>query len=85
MAGNAKIANLNALLTQARADNKAGNYDAAITAMQQATASGTPAYPWLASYPSDVDWGAEIGVKPMPKPGCRQTRAIARACRWAAI
>jgi tetratricopeptide (TPR) repeat protein len=37
MAGNAKISNLNALLTQARADNKAGNYDAAMTAMQQAT------------------------------------------------
>ena len=34
---NAKIANLNALLTQARADNKAGNYDAAITGMQTAT------------------------------------------------
>ena len=30
---NAKIANLNTLLTQARADTKAGNYDAAITAM----------------------------------------------------
>ncbi len=36
---NAKIANLNTLLTQARADNKAGNYDAAMTAMQQATAA----------------------------------------------
>ncbi len=36
-ATNAKIQNLNALLTQARADNKAGNYDAALTAMQQAT------------------------------------------------
>ncbi len=32
-----KIANLNTLLTQARADTKAGNFDAAITAMQQAT------------------------------------------------
>jgi len=37
MAGNQKIANLNALLTQARADTKAGNYDAAVTAMQTAT------------------------------------------------
>jgi tetratricopeptide (TPR) repeat protein len=37
MAANAKISNLNALLTQARADTKAGNYDAAITAMQNAT------------------------------------------------
>lgn len=34
---NAKIANLNTLLTQARADTKAGNFDSAITAMQQAT------------------------------------------------
>jgi tetratricopeptide (TPR) repeat protein len=39
VAGNAKIQNLNAMLTQARADNKAGNYDAAITAMQQATSA----------------------------------------------
>ena len=39
VANNSKIQNLNALLTQARADNKAGNYDAAITAMQQATAA----------------------------------------------
>jgi tetratricopeptide (TPR) repeat protein len=38
-ATNAKIQNLNGLLTQARADNKAGNYDAAMTAMQQATAA----------------------------------------------
>ena len=37
VAGNAKISNLNTLLTQARADNKAGNYDAAIKAMQDAT------------------------------------------------
>jgi tetratricopeptide (TPR) repeat protein len=39
VANNSKIQNLNALLTEARADNKAGNYDAAITAMQQATAA----------------------------------------------
>jgi tetratricopeptide (TPR) repeat protein len=37
MAGNKQIANLNTLLTQARADTKAGNFDAAITSMQQAT------------------------------------------------
>ena len=37
VAGNAKIANLNATLVQARADTKAGNFDAAITSMQQAT------------------------------------------------
>lgn len=39
VAGNAKIQNLNALLTQARTDNKAGNYDAAIKAMTDATAA----------------------------------------------
>ena len=37
VANNSKIQNLNAMLTQARADNKAGNYDAAIKAMQDAT------------------------------------------------
>jgi tetratricopeptide (TPR) repeat protein len=37
VAANSKVQNLNTMLTQARADNKAGNYDAAITAMQQAT------------------------------------------------
>jgi tetratricopeptide (TPR) repeat protein len=39
VAANSKISNLNALLLQARADNKAGNYDSAITAMKQATTS----------------------------------------------
>lgn len=39
VSANQKIGNLNALLTQARADNKSGNYDAAITAMKQATES----------------------------------------------
>ena len=38
MSANAQIKNLNATLTQARADTKAGNYDAAITAMKGATA-----------------------------------------------
>jgi tetratricopeptide (TPR) repeat protein len=37
VAGNAKIQNLNSLLIQARADNKAGDYDKAMTEMQQAT------------------------------------------------
>jgi tetratricopeptide (TPR) repeat protein len=39
VANNSKIQNLNALLTQARTDIKAGNFDAASTAMQQATTS----------------------------------------------
>ncbi len=39
VAGNTKIQNLNALLSEARAENKAGEYDKAITAMQQATAA----------------------------------------------
>lgn len=37
VAANSKIANLNATLVQARADTKAGKYDAAIASMQQAT------------------------------------------------
>jgi tetratricopeptide (TPR) repeat protein len=37
MAGNKQIANLNAMLTQARADIKSGSYDSAITAMKEAT------------------------------------------------
>jgi tetratricopeptide (TPR) repeat protein len=39
VANNSKIQNLNASLTQARADTKAGNFDAAITSMQSATAA----------------------------------------------
>jgi tetratricopeptide (TPR) repeat protein len=37
IAANSKIANLNAALKQARDDNKAGNYEAAVTSMTQAT------------------------------------------------
>ena len=37
VANNSKIGNLNAQLTQARADMKAGNYDPAVQSMQQAT------------------------------------------------
>jgi tetratricopeptide (TPR) repeat protein len=39
VANNSKVANLNASLTQARADTKAGNFDAAITSMQASTAA----------------------------------------------
>jgi hypothetical protein len=39
MAANAKIENLNALLKTARDSNKAGNYDAAVKAMTDATAA----------------------------------------------
>jgi tetratricopeptide (TPR) repeat protein len=46
--GNAKIQNLNALLKQARDDNKAGNYDAAAKAMTDATAQApTEAILWI--------------------------------------
>ncbi len=34
--------------------------------MQQARASEAPSYPWLKAYPPEIDWGAEIDVKPMP-------------------
>ena len=39
VAANSKVQTLNAMLTEARADNKAGNYDAAIAAMEKATAT----------------------------------------------
>ena len=39
VANNSKISSLNTLLTQARADNKAGNYDAAMKSMKDATAA----------------------------------------------
>jgi tetratricopeptide (TPR) repeat protein len=49
VAGNAKIANLNTSLLQARADTKAGNYDAAIASMKTATAAKPDeAILWLA-------------------------------------
>jgi tetratricopeptide (TPR) repeat protein len=49
VAANAKISNLNAQLLQARADTKAGNYDAAITSMQSATtAKPDEAILWIA-------------------------------------
>ncbi len=45
---NAKVANLNALLKQARDDNKAGNYDDAVKAMTDATtAAPTEAILWI--------------------------------------
>ena len=46
--GNAKIANLNAALKQARDDNKAGNFDAAAKSMTDATAQApTEAILWV--------------------------------------
>jgi len=33
--------------------------------MQQAAESGAEGFPWLKSYPPDVDWGEPIGVKPL--------------------
>ena len=33
--------------------------------MQRAAESDAEAFPWLKSYPPDVDWGEPIGVKPM--------------------
>jgi len=48
MAGNAKIANLNTALQQARADIKAGNFDPAIASMTQATTQApTEAILWV--------------------------------------
>jgi long-chain acyl-CoA synthetase len=33
--------------------------------MQKVAAGQASTYPWLRSYPPDIDWGAEIGVKPL--------------------
>jgi tetratricopeptide (TPR) repeat protein len=65
---NAQIANLNTLLVQARADTKAGNYDSAITAMQQATtAKPDESILWIAL--GDAQLGAaEKAAKAANKP-----------------
>lgn len=48
MAANKAVGNMNALLTQARENEKAGKYDDAVTEMQQATQQGpTEAILWL--------------------------------------
>ncbi len=57
VAANSKIANLNALLLQARADNKAGNFDAAIKGMTDATAA-KPDEPILWLTLGDAELGA---------------------------
>ena len=63
MAGNAKISNLNATLVQARADTKAGNFDAAITSMQQATQQKPDeAILWVALGNAQLD-KAEVAAK----------------------
>ena len=56
-AANAKIANLNALLKEARADNDAGKYDEAIKAMQDAT-TAKPDEPLLWVTLGDAQLGA---------------------------
>lgn len=56
-AANAKIANLNLMLTQARTDTAAGNYDAAIKSMTDATA-GKPDEPILWQALGDAQLGA---------------------------
>ncbi len=61
MAANSKIADLNKTLVQARADTKAGNYDAAITAMQSAT-TAKPDEPILWVALGDAQLGAANGA-----------------------
>jgi tetratricopeptide (TPR) repeat protein len=57
IAANSKIQNLNAMLTQARADTKAGNFDSAIKAMTDATtAKPDEAILWIAL--ADAQLGA---------------------------
>jgi tetratricopeptide (TPR) repeat protein len=57
MAANSQIANLNKTLVQARADTKAGNFDAAITSMKQAT-TAKPDEPILWVALGDAQLGA---------------------------
>ena len=57
MAANAKIQNLNALLNQARADNKSGNYAAAMKSMTDATAA-KPEEPVLGVTLGDAQLGS---------------------------
>ena len=58
MSANTQIKNLNATLTQARADTKAGNFDAAITAMKGAT-TAKPDEPILWVALGDAELGGQ--------------------------
>jgi tetratricopeptide (TPR) repeat protein len=61
VAANSKIANLNNLLIQARADTKAGNYDKAVAAMKQAT-TDKPDEPILWVALGDAELGSADGA-----------------------
>ncbi len=61
MAKNAKIENLNALLKQARADTLAGNYQAAIKAMTDATAAKADE-PYLWEALGDAQYGEAVAA-----------------------
>jgi tetratricopeptide (TPR) repeat protein len=73
VAGNAKIQNLNTLLLQARAENKAGDYDKAMTDMQQATTlKPDEGILWIAL--GDAQLGsADAAVKAAKAAGTSQT------------
>jgi len=62
MAANAKIENLNKLLTQARADTKAGNYAPAIKAMTDAT-TAKPDQPYLWDALGDAQLGDAVAAE----------------------
>lgn len=73
---NAKITNLNQTLTQARADTKAGNFDAAITSMQTATQQKPDeAILWVALGDAQLgkgDAAAKTAGKPTTDPSVAQ-------------
>ena len=84
--GNAKIANLNATLQQARADNKAGNYDAAFKAMSDATTQAPDqAILWIALGDAQLGQGdkaakeAKAAGKPATDPAIVQKYTDAAA------
>ena len=76
VSSNAKIANLNTTLQQARADTKSGNFDAAITAMQNATQQKPDeAILWVALGDAQLgkgDAAAKAAGKPTTDPSVAQ-------------
>ncbi len=81
VAANAKIANLNNLLIQARADTKSGKFDAAIAGMQQAIAA-KPDEPILYITLGDAQKGAadaDAAAGEDGGQGLRRTRRLRRS------
>ena len=90
--GNVKIANLNALLQQARTDNKAGNYDSAFKSMTDATTQAPDqAILWITLGDAQLGQGdkaakdAKAAGKPATDPAIAQKYSEAAASYKKAI